>query len=198
MFTYIKYNVPNTYVVLEESLNPEEYDNLGSTWQDYLNNKWVLLSEEQVKFHEDNPTASVKEVWDMEVFVYERTLADAKREKIQEIDSYDTSENVNGFTINHMITTWFTVQERLNYKQSVEAAKLLGVETLQFYVDDNMLNVSPTNAEMMLAALQLYADQCFIVTKQHKIAVEKLETIDEVDNYDYKTGYPEKLNFDLI
>lgn len=198
MFTYIKYNVPNTYVVLEKPLNPEDYDNLGFTWQDYLNNKWVLLSEEQVRFHEDNSNASVKEVWDMKVFVYERTLADAKREKIAEIDLYDTSDNVNGLTVNNTITTWFTVQERLNYKQSVEAAKLLGVETLQFFVGDNMLNVTPANAEMMLAALQLYADQCFIVTKQHKLAVEKLETIEEVDNYDYKTGYPEKLNFDLI
>lgn len=198
MFTYIKYNVPNTYVVLEEPLNNEEYDNLGSTWQDYIDNKWVLLSEEQVKFHEENPDASVNEVWDMTISVHERTLESAKKEKLEAIDLYDTSENVNGFTINHALTTWFTVQERLNYKQSVEAAKLLGVETLQFYVDDNMLNVTPANAEMMLAALQLYADQCFIVTKQHKIAVENLETIEEVDNYDYKTGYPEKLNFDLI
>jgi hypothetical protein len=30
---------------------------------------------------------------------------------------------------------------------------------------------------------------------QHKIAVNSLTTIEAVENFDYKTGYPEKLKF---
>jgi hypothetical protein len=58
-----------------------------------------------------------------------------------------------------------------------------------------MLEVPTSMAEEMLAQLQLYADQCFIVTKQHKAAVEQLTTIEEVDNFPYMEDYPPKINF---
>ena len=201
MYTYVKRNVPNYYVELEEKLTPDLYSDLGETYDDYLMGKWVLLSDEQVKFHEENPDASVKEVFNMaidEPYVHVRTLEEAKNDMQLKIDMYDTSDAVNSFTINNMIPAWFTVQERLNYKQSVEAAKLMNVDKLSFYVGDVMLEVETVKAEQLLAALQLYADACFLVTKQHKIAVEKLEEIEEVDNYDYTVGYPSRLNFDLV
>ena len=49
----------------------------------------------------------------------------------------------------------------------------------------------------MLAAIQLYADQCFIKTKQHEAAIKALATIEDINNYDYTVGYPTKLNFTL-
>jgi hypothetical protein len=51
------------------------------------------------------------------------------------------------------------------------------------------------NAKILLAKIQRYADACFLVTQQHKIAVNSLTTIEAVENFDYKTGYPEKLKF---
>ena len=201
MFTYIKKNVDGFYLELAEKLPAELYSDLGETYEDFIQNKWVLLSDEQVKFHQENPNASVQEVWNMEltpVHVHVRDLADAKREMQSMIDHYDNSDNVNSFTVNGVIPAWFSVQERLNYKQSVEAAKLMNVQELSFYVGDNMLTVATEKAEQLLAALQLYADACFMVTKQHKLAVEALDSIEAVDNYDYTTGYPEKLNFELV
>ena len=65
MYTYIKKSIPKHFVTFEEPLNPEEYNNIGESWEDYLNNKWVLLSDEQVDFKEINANASVKEVWDL-------------------------------------------------------------------------------------------------------------------------------------
>lgn len=199
MVHYIKKDITvKKYISLEEPLDPDNY-NVGRTWEDYLNNKFVRLTKYQVEFAEAHPEASVDEIWQKALNAEpERTIDDAKREKIAEIEKYDVSENVNGFTVNNAFTAWFSVQERLNYKQSIEAAKLLGVSELSFFIGDNMLNVSVTNAELMLAALQLYADQCFIVTKQHMLAVNSLTEIEEVDNYDYTEGYPEKLNFDLV
>lgn len=200
MYTYIKRNVPGIYLQYEEWIDPEKYD-VGSSWEDYINGKFIELSADQVKFHEEYPNASVKEVWEMAltpVPEYVRTIEDAKREKLHAIEMYDTSSNVNSFTVNHMISAWFTVQERLNYKQSVEAAKLLSVPELSFYIGNMELSVAPELAEGMLAQLQLYADQCFIVTKKHQIVVESLETIEEVDSYDYTVGYPAKLNFDIV
>lgn len=50
---------------------------------------------------------------------------------------------------------------------------------------------------MALAQIQLYADRCYIVTETHKSNVNALKTIEEVDNYDITSGYPEKLNFNI-
>ena len=197
-FIYIKKNVRGYFVELPEELTSDLYDNLGETYADYLNNKWVKLSDEQIAFREANPSASVREVWDMALTPpYERTVEDARHELLDKIERYNVSKNVDSFIVNDTITHWFTVQERLNYKQSIEAAKLLGVETLSFYIGDIKMDITPDQAEQMLALIQLYADQCFMTTKQHKLNAQALETIEEIDAYDHTKDYPEKLNFQL-
>ena len=197
-YIYIKYDVPKHYITLEEELTEELFTNLGSTYEDYLDNKWVKLSEAQVAFKDANPNASIKEIWNMELQpIPTQTLAEYKNNKIIEITMYDQSNEVNSFTINGALTSWFTAAERSNYKSSIEAAKLLGQNTLAFFVGDMLLQVPTTEAEYMLAQIQLYADRCFLVTKNHKVNVMNLETIEEVESYDYTRDYPEKLNFDL-
>ena len=199
MYTYVKRNIPRHYVTLENKLNPNLYSNIGSTYQDYLYNKYVLLTDEQVAFHNEYPEATVEEVFNLAINDNSepaRTLEVAKKEMLQKIDSHDASDEVNGFLING-IKAWFTVQERNNYKASIDSAKLLGIESLSFFIGDHLLTITPEMAEHMLAAIQLYADQCFIVTKQHKLKVESLESIEEVDLYDYYAGYPKMLEFEL-
>ena len=195
-YTYIKLDISGYYIDFDELFNPDLYNNLGETYQDFMKNKWVLLSDEQVAFHVEHPSASVKEVWDMQLTPEPvRTLAQAKREMIDKIDNYDTSSDVNGFTVNGVIDGWFTPEERSNYKSSIDAAKLLGISALTFFLGDMEMTVTPTQAEYMLAQIQLYADQCFVVTKEHKIAVEAMETIKAVDSYEYRIGYPNKIDF---
>lgn len=205
---YINKTAYNIYIELDEALDAES-NFVGSTWEDFESGAWLPLSEEQVKFREENPTASVREVWDMataEVPVHKRTALQAKAGMIQKITEYDRSEAVNRFTVNGQVGGWFTPEERSNYKSSIDAAKLLGVEKLSFYIGDIMMEVAPEQAEQMLAMIQLYADRCFIVTKQHKLTVEgyfssevlsEEEKISLIDSYDFTAGYPEKLNFEL-
>ena len=201
-YVYIKKNIREIYIEFPEQFDPALNNNLGSTYEDYLDNKWVLLSDEQVDFHETNPDASVKEVWNMELTpIPERTLEQAKDEMKYKIDEYDRSENINGFIIHDTINDvtfngWFTAEERSNYKSSIDAAKLVGLETLLFFISDVLLEVTPAQAEYMLAQVQLYADQCYIVTKQNKIAVDALGTIEAVDAFKYESGYPGKIIFD--
>jgi hypothetical protein len=197
-YTYIKHDISGYYITFDEKFREDLYNNIGSTWEDFLDNKWVLLSDEQVAFKEAHEDATVKEVWEMELEpIPERTLEQAKAEMIAKINEYDRSSNVNGFTVNGTIEGWFTPEERSNYKNSIDAAKLLGIEKLALYLNDTLINVTPTDAEQMLAQIQLYADQCYIITKQHKIDVNALETIAEVDEFNYEAGYPSKLNFNI-
>lgn len=199
--TYIKKSIAKQYVEFEAPLSPEEYNNLGTTWQDYLDNKWVPLSKQQVKFHKDNPNATVKEVWDMQFApTPPRTLEQAKQEKIQAINEYDNSDEVNIFYVvkdGNTLSTWFDREERADYRNFIDSAKITGVDNLELYIEDILVTVPVQGAELMLAQIQLYAGACANVTKAHKIAVEALETIEAVDAYDFETGYPERLTFTI-
>ena len=197
MITYIKLNVPNHYVELEQELDPALYDNLGTTYEDYLNNLWVPLSEEQVAFKNENENASVREVFYMEVTKvtpYVRTLDDAKREMKDTIAMYDSSNDVNIFYIQGL-EVWLDKATRTGLKLRFEAEAAAGqTETILWY-NNMQFPLTVELAIQMLYAIELYASACYDNTQKHLAAVASLETIEEVDNYDYTTGYPDKLGF---
>jgi len=199
--TYIKNSIAKKYVEFEAPLNPEEYNNLGTTWQDYLDNKWVPLSNEQVAFHNEHPYASVREVFSMRLKPQpDKTIEQAKAEKIAEIEQYDSSDAVNGFDIvmgGQTMTAWITPEKRANYKNSLDSAELLGLEEVHPVFNGIQLTLATSMAKMALAQVQIYADRCYIVTETHKANVEALESVEDVAAYDNTLGYPQKLTFNL-
>lgn len=186
-------------IELRNILNPQFYQ-IGQDYKDYLNNKYVLLSEEQIHYMLYNPEASIYLIYYLGELPEPKvpTLEEVKAKKLMELAMYDTSENVNSFTINNVLPAWFTPSERTNYALSVQSAKNFGVDTLTFAVGNNVLQVATEKAEMMLSAIQLYADNCYMITKQHELVINNLDNIEAIKQYDITTGYPEKLNFDLI
>lgn len=202
MYTYIRNAIKGYYIETPDEISQEYWEGyIGSTYDDFLNGMWVPLSDEQVAFHYEYPSASIKEVLDMQLTPEpERTLEQAKSEKIDQIDRYDSSDFVNGFDVvteDGTITAWLTPSERANYRSSIDAAELLEINELSLYIGDTQITIPTQTAKLMLAQIQLYADRCFIVTKQHKAAVEVLSSIEEVDNYNNVSGYPEKLVFNI-
>ena len=202
MKTYIRKSIKGFYIEFPEEIDAQYWEGkIGSTYEDFQNDKWILLSDEQLAFKEAHANLSIKNIIEMvEPEEPVRTLEDAKMEKLTQIDMYDNSEAVNGFDVtsgNDTVTAWLTPAERANYRSSIDAAELVGVETLSLYIGEMPITLPTATAKFMLAQIQLYADQCFIVTKQHKAAVEAMDDIDDVDNYDITVGYPTKLNFTL-
>lgn len=116
----------------------------------------------------------------------------AKAAKIAEIAAYSDSDAVNSITF-HGIKTWLTRTVRDGYDTSITAAKNLGEPTVTFMVGDKEMQLPVEQARRVLDLVQRYADACFIVTERHKIAVRALQTVEEVEKYDYTVGYPEKL-----
>jgi hypothetical protein len=47
----------------------------------------------------------------------------------------------------------------------------------------------------MLLAIEIYASECYDNTQRHIATVDVLESIEEVESYDYRVGYREKLEF---
>ena len=202
MKTYIRKSIKGYYIDFPEEIDAQYWaGKIGSTYEDFRNDKWIPLSNEQLAFKQAHPNLSVKNIIEMtEPTPYQRTLEDAKQEKLAEIEQYDNSDFVNGFDVvsnGNTITAWLTPSERANYRSSIDAAELVGVNNLSLYIGEMPITLPTATAKLMLAQIQLYADQCFIVTKQHESAVEALDSIQSVDNYDVTQDYPNKLVFNI-
>jgi hypothetical protein len=203
MKTYIRKSIKGYYIDFPDEIDAQYWaGKIGSTYEDFQEGKWILLSAEQIAFHAEHPNASIQHVITMTLpEPYVRTLEDAKREKLMEIDQYDRSSFVNSFDVMHdnevVASSWLTPSERANYRSSIDAAELVGLTELSLYIGEMPVTLSVATAKLMLAQIQLYADQCFIVTKQHKTAVDVLDTIEAVDAYDVTTDYPQKLVFTI-
>lgn len=202
MVTYIRNNIKGYYIEFDEELDANVWaGKFGTTYNDFLNGKWVLLSNEQVAFHNEHPYASVREVISMRLNPQpDKTLEQAKAEKIAEIEQYDSSDNVNIFYAvkdGNTISDWFTPDIRSDFYSSIIAAENKGEATLQLYLGEIPVTLPTEIAKGMLSDIQLYANACANVTKAHKIAVEALESVEDVTAYDNTLGYPERLVFNL-
>lgn len=120
----------------------------------------------------------------------------AKTDKVAEITAYDTSSSVNGFKLNGMLV-WLDKATRVGLMNSTTIAKAAGQETTTLWLGDAKLVVDCDKAIQLLSALEMYALECFNVTASHKAAVSELKTIEEVEAYDYKAGYPKMLEMSV-
>lgn len=50
-------------------------------------------------------------------------------------------------------------------------------------------------AMQMLYAIEVYASACYDNTQLHLANVDAIDTLDELLEYNYRIGYPEKLRF---
>ena len=123
-------------------------------------------------------------------------LEEAKAEKIAEITAYDTSDKVNGFMLNGLIV-WLDKATRVGLMNSTTIAKAAGQETTTLWLGGAKLVVDCDKAIQLLSALEMYALECFNVTASHKKAVSELMSLEDVEVYEYKAGYPKMLEMSV-
>lgn len=127
-----------------------------------------------------------------EVETFEERLNEAKEAKIREIEAYAQSDNVNILYFNNT-PTWLDKETRANYKLSLDAAELLKEKEITFVVEGNVVKLPIEKARMILAKVQRYADDTFIVSSRHKLEVAKLKKVEDVEAFDITADYPEPL-----
>lgn len=115
-----------------------------------------------------------------------------KQHVIDLITAYDTSENVNSFTIGGK-SLWLDRNTRAALMRRFEAEKASGVEDTTLWYGDGKFEMPVDTAITMLNSIEIYACKCYDVTAAHKAAVEAQADIEELLNYDYTSGYPDKL-----
>lgn len=124
------------------------------------------------------------------------TVEEAKEKLVAEITAYDTSDKVNGFMLNGLLV-WLDKATRVGLMNSTNIAKATGQQTTTLWLKGIKLVVDCDKAIQLLSALEMYALECFNVTASHKAAVNELTNIEEVEAYDYKTGYPKMLEMSV-
>lgn len=121
-------------------------------------------------------------------------LAAAKAEKIMQIETYDSSDAVEQFTINDT-PMWLGHELRQQIRTSAEAYSAVGQETMTKVFNGAEFTFPISVWTQMLNALEVYAAEALNTTERHKNTVMAMTRRKDVEDYDYTAGYPAKLSF---
>lgn len=162
-----------------------------------INHNMIELTNEQIEFYLEHPYASIIEIQNCALWAQPEPvdmLEQAKAQKQEEIDAYDTSENVNGFFYNEVFM-WLDRKTRATLRNTIDSLKIFGRETLNIWYNEINITLSVQEAEYLLAALEVYATDCYNVTATHKNYVNNLTNIEDVNAFDVTADYPQRLHF---
>lgn len=191
---FIKTSIPEDQYKQQYSLGNIIVYHIGTTFNSKQNTyECYECTVSTSTFNEDEIKAAFSEFLTK---IKAMQLKQAKVDKIAEITAYDTSDKVNGFMLNGLLV-WLDKATRVGLMNSTTIAKAAGQETTTLWLGGIKLVVGCDKAIQLLSALEMYALACFNVTASHKAAVGELKTIEEVEVYDYKTGYPKMLEMSI-
>lgn len=167
-----------------------------------IDGKTVIKHRNQIVILKDgrqyiNPTESMlmDDGWEEHVTpIYEPTIDDYRKRKKDEILAYDSSDEINQFCIQEQgVRLDKATRAGLMLRFNAEIA--IGKETTTLWYEGSMFELPTANAIQMFYAIEVYASECYDNTQRHLAEVDKLQTKEEIEAYDYRSGYPRQLEF---
>ena len=125
---------------------------------------------------------------------YEYDIEEVRKIKVSEIQMFDKSNIVNSFDLLGK-SMWLDKSTRVGLFNSISIEKQIGKTDTVLWYDATKYVIPVSDALRMLNEIEMYALNCYNVTQSHIAAVRALQTIDEIENYDYTIDYPAKLSF---
>jgi hypothetical protein len=165
----------------------------GKTITKYADEIVIRTATEQII----NPSEALILANGWEVYVapvYVPTLEDIKSRKVEEILAYDSSSEINEFSMGGL-PIWLDKATRAGLLLRFEAEAKVDRETTTLWYGGQSFTLPLAQAQQILIALELYASECYDRTQAHIAAVNAMESKEAVEAYDYTTGYPAKLAF---
>ena len=107
------------------------------------------------------------------------------------IKHYDKSINVNSFYYKDK-QEWLDKNTRLGLQNLINS----GADNITIQLKNSIIDIKATKLKEFLNQLEVYAGKCFSVTAKHLEAIKQLNTVDDLINYDFKSGYPLKITLD--
>lgn len=160
--------------------DPYDFEALATQRQE-VRNRINVINIELAKLDGTEPTPA-------------QLLALAKAEKQSEITDYDNSANVNSFTVGG-VPMWLNFDQRSRLKATLDAIEGEGGTEMTKSFGGIDYTFTCVQWRSMINAVEVYAGQCQTVTQEHRNAVDVLTTVKKVQQYDFTTGYPQKLSF---
>lgn len=173
----------------------DDFLRIGKTCRNKYKETKLLIENSDDEEYINNVVENTKQFFESIVLPVD-DLEYHKRLKIREIDVYDISENVNGFFLGDNLL-WLDKDTRTGLVNTLNSAVIIGREQINIWFSGLYITLHIEEARQMLAALEIYATDCYNVTAQHKVQVNNLQTIEEVDNFDVTIDYPQRLVFNL-
>lgn len=154
----------------------------------YQNGQQIINPTEEMLFSDGWTEYVIPEPSD------EEKLRIGRQDKINEIYHFDSSASVNEFYISDS-PIWLDKATRVGLMLRFQAEKEAAKENTTLWNEGVKYELNIDVAMQMLNALELYASACYDNTQYHISQVNSLETLDEIESYDYTVGYPDKLMF---
>ena len=104
------------------------------------------------------------------------------------ISLYDQSNSVNSF-IYKGEKHWLDKQQRSCLKTIAES----GLDQIEFVIGQEVVVLHSEFVKQFILDLEAYAYKCYVITAKHLQKAQTLQDIEDIINYDYTTGYPEKI-----
>lgn len=124
---------------------------------------------------------------------YVPSLDDLKQRKISDIKSYDSSREVNEFTIDGE-KIWWKKAERVGFSNMLAAEQAEGLTESGIWINNRLFTLPITRWIEILRDIEMYAGACKRNMYQHCANVANMTTAEEIEAYDCTAGYPERLN----
>lgn len=157
------------------------------------NHKATLLKSNFNKEILDTPIlneltfADLQVLW-KDLYGIPKNIKDILKKKIE---LYSSSSNINSF-IYEGKEYWLDKNNRTSLWNLSNSS--LG--NLEIVIGDEIVTISSLKLKAFLLKLELYAYKCFVNTFKHLKASKKLDKLEDIINYDYTTGYPDKVTLE--
>jgi len=124
----------------------------------------------------------------------EELLEKAKAEKIAEIERYNSSTNVNAFTVGG-VPMWLDFDQRSRLRNSIDAAEADGRQELTKKYRGMTFTYTIPVWRQMFTVVENYAGDCQNVSEAHKASVQAMTTLAEVETFDVTVDYDQNPSF---
>lgn len=144
----------------------------------------AILNEEILK---ELSLSDLVEIW-KELYGIPKNIKDVLKKKIE---LYSSSSSINSFIYNGK-EYWLDKNDRTSLWNLSNSS--LG--NLEIVIGDDVIIIGSIKLKAFLLKLELYAYKCFVNTFKHLKAIKSLEKLEDIMNYNYTTGYPDKVTLE--
>lgn len=120
---------------------------------------------------------------------YEPSIEELRIIKLQELEEYDRSSAVNTISISG-VSGWLDKATRVGLVNSISVEQASGRTETSIWLGDHRFVMPIAEAVGILRQIEIYTVDCNNATRGHAAAIKELRSKEDIEAYDFRTGYP--------